>query len=71
MIRYVFNIMDATGHTPREFTADQKAEAAQTFAKLLGEGRFAYANEGGQQRQLHAFDETVAETTFHRQLQGG
>jgi len=71
MKRYVFNIMDQTGHTPREFTEDQKTEASALFAKLVGEGRFAYANVGGEQRMLTAFDDTVEQTTFHRQLQGG
>lgn len=77
-MRYVFNVCDRTGHTPIEFSEADKAAAAATFAQLTGpksaggKGMFAYANKGGgEQAHLRAFDDTVEETTFHEQLQGG
>lgn len=68
-----FQIMDFTGHSTIEFTAEQKAEAEAMFAKLLADGSTAATRKAG------ATDYTVIrdpaklqdETLFVPRMQGG
>lgn len=71
-MRYEFNVLDASGHSTKEFSSEDKAAAQAKFQELVARGNLAYANKGaGETVALRAFDDTVEETTFHRQLQGG
>lgn len=71
-MRYEFNVLDHTGHSSKVFSSEDKVAAEAKFQELVAKGNFAYANKGnGETAKLHAFDDTVEETTFHRQLQGG
>ena len=68
-----FLIMDLSGHTTIEFTAEQKAEADAQFRALIGDGKTAATRKAG------ATDYTVIrdpgqvqdETLFIPRLQGG
>jgi hypothetical protein len=68
-----FNIMDQTGHTTLEFTAEQKAEAQATFDRLLAEGKIAGTRKAGETdyQKVKSFDQLADETTFTPARQGG
>lgn len=68
-----FNVMDHTGHSTLEFTADQKAEAQKTFDALLAEGKIAGTRKTGQTdyQKVKSFDQLEDETTFTPARQGG
>ncbi len=68
-----FNVMDHTGHTTLEFTAEQKAEANAKFTELLAEGKIAGTRKAGQTdyQKVKSFDQLEDETTFTPARQGG
>lgn len=68
-----FNVMDHTGHSTLEFTADQKAEANATFDRLLAEGKIAGTRKAGatDYQKVKSFDQLEDETTFTPARQGG
>jgi hypothetical protein len=68
-----FNVMDHTGHTTLEFTAEQKAEANATFDRLLTEGKIAGTRKAGatDYQKVKSFDQLEDETTFTPARQGG
>ena len=68
-----FNVMDHTGHTTLEFTAEQKAEANATFDRLLAEGKIAGTRKVSQTdyQKVKSFDQLEDETTFTPARQGG
>lgn len=68
-----FNVMDHTGHTTLEFTAEQKAEASAKFTELLAEGKIAGTRKVGQTdyQKVKSFDQLEDETTFTPARQGG
>lgn len=68
-----FFVMDRSGHTTQEFSAGQKAEAAELFAKLLKEGRTAATREAGKTDYtvIRKPEQVQDETVFIPHLVGG
>ncbi len=68
-----FNVMDHTGHTTLEFSADQKAEAQTKFDALLAEGKIAGTRKLGETdyQKVKSFDQLADETIFTPARQGG
>lgn len=70
-----FKIMDAQGHTTKEFSTADKTRAMRTFARLAGEKKMlAYVPEkDGAHRQIKSLDGLGpnAEVLFSPPLQAG
>ena len=68
-----FFVMDRSGHTTLEFSVEQKAEAAETFIKILAEGRTAATREAGKTDYtvIRKPEQVQDETVFIPQLVGG
>ena len=68
-----FHIMDATGHSTIEFTAEQKAEAEAKFKALIDGGKTAATRKAGatDYTVTRAFDPTADEALFIPHLKGG
>ncbi len=68
-----FFIMDNTGHSTMEFTAEQKAEANKVFEKLLADGHTAATRQAGagDYTVIRHPDNVQDETLFIPQRKGG
>lgn len=68
-----FYIMDHTGHSTIEFTAEQKAEAERLFNEHIGNGKIAATRKAGEQDYKVIRDPAKLEdeTLFSLHLKGG
>jgi len=67
-----FDVMDHTGHTELTFGPAERAKAAETFNRLIAEGKLAAVRgPKGTLQQVRKFPEEAQEIVFSPQLIGG